>query len=151
MTTPRIRRLEMADTRALCDMVRALAAYHGDEAEIDGADIMRLCFGATPWLYVLVADARGTLCGYAAVSRRAKLHRAQQGLNLHHLYVSPGHRGMGVGRDLVAAARMMASQMNCTYLDVAADRDNVSAQGFYKGQGFSPIERPGLPFVLKID
>lgn len=78
------------------------------------------------------------------------LHRQGRSAQIDSLYLLAEHRGRGLGRRLVEAARDQARAWGCACLTLWVLRDNPSAQGFYRHCGFSPtgqtrtIQR-GLP------
>lgn len=118
-----VRKARVEDMGPLLQMIRALAAHHGDEAQISAANLWRDVFCAQPWVYVLVAegDGDGGLLGYAALAPRVQLQFARRGADLHHLFVHHDKRGQGVGQALIRAARTHAAGQGCSYLVVGTD------------------------------
>ena len=49
---------------------------------------------------------------------------------LNDLYVSPEARRQGVGRQLMEAARQMATEMDAAWIELATAKDNDRAQAF---------------------
>lgn len=47
-----------------------------------------------------------------------------------------GHRGQGLGRQLVEAAQAAARAHGCRRITLLTDGDNLRAQAFYAGLGF---------------
>lgn len=147
----RVRDAEPIDAARIVEMVEALAAHHGDSANVSLGELLRDIFGPTPWIYAVVAeDEAGVVIGYAVLSPLVKLQFGQRGLDLHHLYVAPSERGRGVGAALITAAKDKARALRCSYLAVVADPSNLAAQAFYDAQGFE--RRPSYPprFVYRI-
>lgn len=147
MTEITIRPLEADDLPQLLRMVRALAAFHGDTAQVTRADLARDCLGPAPWLQVLLAGQGGALCGYAALSPRVQLQMGARGMDLHHLYVDPARRGQGVGQALITAAARAARAQGAQSLLVGTAPGNAAAQGFYLSQGFRDVTRPSPRFA----
>ena len=142
-----IRSARAEDIPALCAMIAELAAHHGDTAPLDAETLERDLFGPVPWITALVAEAAGTLIGYAIL---VPLYRAQlgvRGMDLHHLFVRDAHRGTGIGRHLVAKAREQARRAGCTYLSVSAATGNFQAHRFYESQDFTPGPVTGMRYV----
>lgn len=58
-------------------------------------------------------------------------------LNLHDVAVRPGHRGGGIGKQLLAAAEAEARKLGCCKLTLEVRTDNVAAQRCYAACGFA--------------
>lgn len=125
-----------ADAERIIPMVEKLAAYHGDMPELTTDVLIRDIFGVNPWIYVLVAEAREGLIGYAALCGLTRLHFGLRGIDMHHLFTEAAFRGRGVGRSLVAASKIKATALSCSYLTVGTNPDNHKAQAFYESLGF---------------
>jgi len=140
MPNATIRPVRAADAFGLLQMVRALAAHHGDVAQLGLDRLMQDVIGPKRHFDVLVAEQGGALVGYAALQAIGRLQDGARGADLHHLYVAPDQRGQGVGRLLLDAAQQAATRQGATYLRVSAHVENVDAQGFYRATGW--VERP---------
>lgn len=138
MTRPTIRPARREDLPALLAMVQALARHHGDTPRLDEADLQRDLFSAQPWLSVLVADLPTGLAGYAALVPQAQLQNGLRGMDLHHLYVRPDDRNLGIGSQLIDAAVAHARRHGCAWLTVGAQPGNTAARAFYERRGFLP-------------
>ncbi|MBM7615883.1 GNAT family N-acetyltransferase [Alkaliphilus hydrothermalis] len=49
--------------------------------------------------------------------------------------VAPEYKGMGIGSQLINAAKAWAKERNCTQLKIETQNNNVAACKFYKSQG----------------
>ncbi|KEJ90898.1 GNAT family N-acetyltransferase [Sulfitobacter donghicola] len=129
-----------ADIPDVLQMIRGIAAYHGDEALITAADLRRDAFGPNPWLRVLVAKGQG----YVALIPLAQLQFGVRGIEIHHIFVKESARGRGVGRALINAAIEYAKGQEARYLSVGTHPDNLIAQDTYRAIGFdeSPVAGP---------
>ncbi len=71
---------------------------------------------------------------------------------MKRLYVSPKFRGLGLGRQLVAALLKKAKTANYQFMRLDTHPSMLAAQGLYKSFGFKEIERyndnpiPGIRF-----
>lgn len=142
-----IRTAKLRDLPELGAMITELAAHHGDAAAITTETLERDLFGRLPWITALVAEAGDRLIGYAIL---VPLYRAQQGargMELHHLYVRPGHRGTGIGRHLVSKAREQARMAGATYLSVSAATGNFAAHRFYESENFKAGPVTGMRYL----
>ncbi|WP_182912809.1 GNAT family N-acetyltransferase [Paracoccus onubensis] len=124
------------DAERIVQMVGKLAAHHGDTPALTADDLARDVFVANPWIYVLVAEARGELIGYSALCGLTRLQFGWRGMDMHHLFTEAAYRGRGVGRSLIAASKIKAIALSCSYLNVGTNPDNHKAQVFYEILGF---------------
>ncbi|NRB04502.1 MAG: GNAT family N-acetyltransferase [Rhodobacteraceae bacterium] len=145
-----VRPVKYADVAALRPMIVALADHHGDTARLTSGDILDLCFGTAPVLHVFVAAAGGQLLGYAACTLQAQLQRGCRWCDLHHLYVDAAHRGRGVGHALIQASAEFAASRSCVSLAVGTAQENVAAQRFYLGHGFTQRPSGGPRFRMDL-
>lgn len=146
----RIRAAHPSDGESLLQMVAGLASHHGDTSTLDAQALTRDAFSTPPWIHVLVAEGATGLIGYAALCPLYKLQYGQRGMDLHHLFVEADHRSAAVGRSLVAAAVSTSRDLDCHYLAVGTDRDNLAAQQFYEAIGFQRREADPPRFHLTI-
>lgn len=137
------------DIPHLLDGIARLAAHHDDSSTVTAADLTRDLFDPVPWMLALIAETANGIAGYALLLRLAQVQFGTRGMDLHHLFTWPAHRGTGTGQALVKAAQCLAREHGCTYLTVGTTPDNTSAQAFYLAQGFSP--RASYPrFAVKL-
>jgi len=145
-----IRPVAPGDLPALAALVAALGADHGDTVAPDAGALARDVLGPAPWLRVLVAEAGGTLAGYAALCPRAQLQFGLRGIDIHHLYVAPDARGWGLGRRLIDACLDLADSLGCGYVTVDAALDNRAAQAVYAACGFERIDPEAARFRRRL-
>lgn len=141
-----LRPARAADVFGVLQMVRALAAHHGDTAQLGMDALMRDVIGPGRHFDVIVAEQDGRLVGYVALQAIGRLQDGARGADLHHLFVAQDLRGQGVGRQLLDAAQEAAARQGATYLRVSAHIDNIEAQGFYRATGW--VERPANQVVM---
>ncbi len=103
-----IRHAHPRDLPELNDMIRLLAAHHGDPSATTPEQLERDLFGPVPWITALVAEGENGLIGYAILVPLYRAQEGQRGMDPHHLFVRDGHRGHGVGQHLVDRARDVA-------------------------------------------
>ena len=104
---------------------------------------------ADPGEGAFVAEVDGEIVGFAQVEPPAWNGRAA----VSHLYVSPAHRGHGVGRALLDALATHAGAAKARCLFVETQNVNYPAVQFYLATGFylcgldesfyDPVELPG--------
>lgn len=112
-----------------------LAALAALEREIFTDPWPRSAFASELHDVALVAEHDAAIVGYI-VARAI----ADEG-EIRNLAVAAGHRGRGVGRQLLGAglARLAARGARAVYLEVRAS--NRSAQEFYRRHGFCKVGR----------
>ncbi|MHB0952893.1 MAG: GNAT family N-acetyltransferase [Allorhizobium sp.] len=152
LTLPRppvvvIRSAKPRDLPDLNEMIAALAAHHGDASAMTPDKLERDLFGPMPWITALVADSGKGLIGYAILVPLYRAEHGKRGMDLHHLFVSDGQRGNGIGHNLVARAREIAKTAGCDYLSVSAATGNFAAHRFYENLDFIPRPVTGMRFM----
>lgn len=150
MTDLLIRDVTSADLPELLEMVQALAQHHGDAPQVTLADLRRDCLGDAPWLRVLVAARAGQMLGYAALCPLAQMQFGVRGMDMHHLFVVPQARGIGVGRRLIEASLTLARKLECRYMTVGTHPDNHAAGAVYQAMAFQPLPPSGPRFRIRL-
>jgi GNAT superfamily N-acetyltransferase len=139
------------DVESLADLIGQLAAHHGEAAQCSADHLRDFGFSGAPWVQFLVAEQGAELIGYACLTRRVQVSFARRIVDLHHLFIKQEHRGAGVGRALVAAARQGAQEAGAAVLTVGAQPGNPRAQGFYRDLGFRVARQGAVQFFLPLD
>jgi ribosomal protein S18 acetylase RimI-like enzyme len=99
------------------------------------AIVRRDAFGRRRAFWVLVAEARGRVVGYASFTVGYNTDVAAHELWMHDLFVVPAWRGRGVGRALVAAVAREATRRGLAGLEWGVRSTNTRALRFYRGLG----------------
>jgi ribosomal protein S18 acetylase RimI-like enzyme len=88
---------------------------------------------------VLVAEDEGDIVGmaYGEVEVPSRFSD-ERSLDLSGVVVRAGHRGKGVGRELVAEAARFATESGVAYVTLNTFSQNAHALGFWQAMGFSP-------------
>ena len=128
------------DVPALFDLIRELADYEKLTHEVTGSAeaLAADLFGAAPSDGALVAISGGSVVGYALFFPIYSTFRTARGMHLEDLYVTPDHRGKGLGRALLLGTAAQAVATGCARLDWNVLDWNISAIGFYAALG-API------------
>jgi GNAT superfamily N-acetyltransferase len=146
-----IREAQSNDTEEILRMVERMAAHHGDTSELVADALARDVFSAKPWVYLLVAEEKSGLIGYAALFGLAQLQFGARGLDMHHLFTETEFRGRGVGTNLVRACIYKSKALSCKYLAVGTHPDNLEAQAFYMSFGFKRRDSFPPRFIIRFD
>ncbi len=99
---------------------------------------------------VLVARVRetGAAVGVAVVRVQPSLWSPAAEAYLAELYVVPGQRGRGYGRELITEALRVARERGADYALVVTSEDDRLAQRLYEAAGFRRTEGDGGPLML---
>lgn len=145
-----IRAVERGDLAVLLDMVGALTQHHGDVARVTLTSLERDFFGPAPWYHGLVAVQDAKVVGYAAALPLGRLGYGARGLDLHHLFVQPDARGLGIGRALVLGVEDLGRRLDCSYVIIGTHPDNVAAQAYYQRLGYCPHDSLAKRFTKSL-
>ncbi|WP_448640893.1 N-acetyltransferase family protein [Geodermatophilus sp. URMC 63] len=129
-----IRRATPADAPEVAAMVAEIAAHEDQTAHVHVQDAQWRALLERPEVIVLLAERRGAAVGYVSAVRQLHLWTGGDVLNLDDLYVRPGHRDAGVGRQLMAALAGLAAPEQLL-IRWGMEVDNVDAQRFYRRLG----------------
>ena len=146
--------IEMATPRDLLRMqqlIRALSAFHGDDAQVTLEQLQNIFFGACPKGVAFLARADGETIGYAGVLETVAVHSAIPRFDIHHLHVVETRRSQGIGRALIAAAKEYATARGARGLTIGTDPKNATAQAAYRAMGLEEITGMGPRFWIEIE
>ncbi len=148
-TAIHIREAQPADIPLVLEFIRGLALYEREPAAVTAteADLLRDGFGPSPYYHCLIAevemaDAVESIesrqrqpAGFAFYFFNYSTWTGRPGLYLEDLFVNPEHRGLGVGKALLARVASIAVEKNCPRLQWEVLDWNTSAIDFYKSLG----------------
>jgi len=125
------------DTGRILAFIRELAAYEklAHEAVADEAGLARQLFGPTPRAEVLIAEVDGEAAGFALFFHNFSTFVGKPGLYLEDLFVRPQHRGLGLGKRLMARLAKLAVERDCGRFEWSVLDWNTPAIDFYRGLG----------------
>ncbi|AKS45413.1 Acetyltransferase (GNAT) family protein [Octadecabacter temperatus] len=121
-----------SDLPAIYDMICALCAYHGDEAQVGLLQLDDIFFGTSPTGTALIAKQGDTPLGYAGVTSATAIHERRPRLDIHHLFVIESHRARGIGKSLITAAKAHAISVDALRLTIGTDPGNETAIAAYR-------------------
>lgn len=128
-----IRQAELGDAAAVFALLEQFAMSHQPRRpDFEKNYELLLAESAYDDTDLLVADDDGTVIGYALATRILVLYANGPVCELSELAVAPGHRGHGVGRQLVEAVIGRAQVTGAVEITVPARR----AVGYYRRFGF---------------
>jgi GNAT superfamily N-acetyltransferase len=145
-----IRPAEPRDVPDIVDLITALADYEHltHMLEVTAEKLEPHLFGANPAAQCLVAELpadgeaptgdgapAGTVAGFALYFSNYSTFLAKPGIYLEDLFVLPQHRGIGLGRALLAHLAEIAVERGCGRLEWSVLDWNQPAIDFYQGLG----------------
>jgi GNAT superfamily N-acetyltransferase len=139
-TDDRIRRAQPSDVPAIVELVYALAEYEKapDECHLTADQLSTALFGPAPAAFCHVALADGEVVGCAIWFLSFSTWRGVHGIYLEDLFVSPLHRGSGLGKALLTALAQECVTNNYERLEWSVLDWNTPAIDFYKSVGATP-------------
>jgi GNAT superfamily N-acetyltransferase len=134
---PILRAAEPRDVAAIVGLITELAEFE-HLAHLVEATPERLhpqLFGQRPVAECVVADAGGTLVGFALFFTNFSTFKCRPGLYLEDLYVQPAQRGSGLGKALLRHLGRLAVERGCGRFEWSVLDWNAQAIGFYEKMG----------------
>ena len=132
-----IRPARRDDAAVVLDLIRGLAEYErlADECVATEHDVRESLFGQQPGAEVLLAQVDGAPAGFALFFHNYSTFLGRRGIWLEDLFVRPEHRGLGIGRELLARLAQLAVERRCGRLEWSVLDWNEPAIGFYRSLG----------------
>ena len=122
------------DAAVVAAMVREIAEHEDQSAHVHVDEELWRPLLARPDVTVLLAERGGAAVGYVSAVRRLHLWTGGDVLALDDLFVRPGSRDGGVGRQLMTALAAVAAPERLL-ITWGVEPDNVDAQRFYRRLG----------------
>ena len=137
-----IRRVRPDDVPAVVGLVRELAEYEkaAHEVRLTEEQLTAALFGDDPKLFGHVAEAGGAVVGMALWFLNFSTWRGTHGIYLEDLYVQPGHRGSGLGRELLRTLADLCVQRGLSRLEWSVLDWNTPSIEFYEAAGAVPMD-----------
>ena len=132
-----VRPVRPDDVPAVVGLVRELAEYEKalDEVRLTGEQLTGVLFGDSPALYGHVAEHDGEVVGIALWFLNFSTWRGTHGIYLEDLYVSPEHRGTGLGRELLRTLAAVCVERGYSRLEWSVLDWNTPSIEFYEKAG----------------
>ena len=138
-----VRPIRPEDVPAVVGLVRELADYERALAEVRlTEEQLRAClFGESPALFGHVAqDDDGAVVGVALWFLNFSTWRGTHGIYLEDLFVQPGHRGRGLGRELLRTLAAVCVERGYSRLEWSVLDWNTPSIDFYRAAGAVPMD-----------
>jgi GNAT superfamily N-acetyltransferase len=130
------------DVPAVVALVRELAEYERavDEALMTEEQLHAALFGESPKLFGHVAVVDEQVVGMAVWFLNFSTWRGTHGIYLEDLYVQPGHRGSGLGRELLRTLAEVCVENGYERLEWSVLDWNTPSIEFYRAAGAVPMD-----------
>ena len=137
-----IRPARPSDAADIHRLVRELADYErsADQVAATEDDLRRALFGEQPAVFALIAEHDGAVAGFALWFLNYSTWTGRHGIYLEDLYVTPGLRGHGYGRALLAELARICVDCGYGRLEWSVLDWNAPAIGFYASLGAVPMD-----------
>jgi GNAT superfamily N-acetyltransferase len=140
--TPRIRPAEPDDVPVILRLIRELAEYEKalDEVAATPAQLDAALFpvDGSPATFAHLAEVDGEVVGMALWFLSFSTWTGTHGIWLEDLYVSPAHRGHGLGQDLLSTLAQLCLERGYHRLEWWVLDWNTPSIGFYRSIGARP-------------
>jgi GNAT superfamily N-acetyltransferase len=137
-----VRPVRPDDVPAVVALVRELADYEKalHEVRLTEDQLTSVLFGDAPALFGHVAEHGGKVVGIALWFLNFSTWRGTHGIYLEDLYVSPEHRGTGLGRELLRTLAAVCVERGYSRLEWSVLDWNTPSIEFYKAAGALPMD-----------
>jgi GNAT superfamily N-acetyltransferase len=129
------------DAATLVNLVRELAVYERLEshARATSDDFRAHLFGPNRAAEAVIAEVKGEAVGFGLFFTTFSTFRGRPGIYLEDLFVRPEHRGLGIGKALLATVARHAVERGCGRLEWSVLDWNDPAIAFYVSAGARPM------------
>ncbi len=138
-----VRPIRPDDVPAVVGLVRELADYERALSEVQLTEdrLRASLFGDSPALFGHVAQGDdGAVVGVALWFLNFSTWRGTHGIYLEDLYVQPGHRGRGLGRELLRTLAAVCVERGYSRLEWSVLDWNTPSIEFYEAAGAVPMD-----------
>ena len=132
-----IRPATPADVPQILTFIRELAIYEREPDAVlaTESDLLRDGFGPTPRFTAVMADLDGHTAGFALYFTSYSTWLGHHGIRMEDLYVTPTHRGKGIGKALLRHLARVAVDQGCPRLEWDVLAWNTPAIAVYESIG----------------
>ena len=137
-----IRPATAADVPIVLELIRGLAEYERLSHLVSATDdtLRESLFGDVPSAEVLLAFEGDAAVAFAVFFHNFSTFLGLKGLWLEDIFVKPGYRQRGYGKQLLLAVARIAHQRGCGRFEWAALDWNKPAWEFYTSLGAIPMQ-----------
>ncbi|MER5418457.1 GNAT family N-acetyltransferase [Streptosporangium roseum] len=130
------------DVPAIIDMIRGLAEYEKalHEVETTTEQLHDALFGPSPAVFCHIATDGETVAGFALWFVSYSTWLGRHGIHLEDLYVHPGHRGAGHGKQLLVELARICVERGYGRFEWAVLDWNTPSIEFYRSLGAEQLD-----------
>lgn len=138
---PDVRAVEPEDVPRILELIVDLATYEraGDQVRATPEQLQAALFGPQPAAFALVAQADARVVGFALYFLNFSTWEGVCGVYLEDLYVTPEHRGHGLGKALLQSLAAIAVNRGYARFEWAVLNWNSPSIEFYRAVGAVPL------------
>lgn len=142
MTKIGLRTATERDVPLILSFIRELAEYERLSHEVVATEqlLRASLFGERPAAEVVIGNYGDEPAGFALFFHNFSTFLGRPGIYLEDLYVTPGLRGRGVGRAMLAYLAKLAKERGCGRLEWSVLYWNEPAIKLYKSIGATPMD-----------
>lgn len=132
-----IRPANIDDVPLILQLIRELAEYErlADAVRTTEDGLRDHLFGPQPVAEVLIGEVDDTTAGFVLFFHNFSTFTGRRGLYLEDIFVRPSFRGVGLGKQLMAALARIAVQRDCARFEWSVLDWNTPSIGFYRSIG----------------
>lgn len=132
-----MRPAEADDVGRIRELILDLATYErsAEQVKVTEEQLRTALFGLEPATYALVAEVEDRVVGFALYFLNFSTWEGTHGLYLEDLFVEPEHRGLGLGRALLAALAAIARDRGYARVEWSVLNWNQPSIDFYTRLG----------------
>jgi len=132
-----LRNAELKDVGAIVQLIRDLAEFEQltHLLQVTPEKLRPQLFGERPAAEALVAERGGEVVAFALFFTNFSTFLAQPGLYLEDLFVTPSHRGRGIGQAMLTRLARLAVERGCGRFEWSVLDWNENAIRFYQRMG----------------
>ena len=132
-----IRKAGRSDVEAITNLMHDFAAFEdlSEYFESTPENLAAVMFGDRSFVNGLVAEDNGEVVAYALFYPNYATFRGQRGMYLEDIFISPAHRGQGIGEAMLRRIAQISKEQGCERIDFQVLEWNQPAIGFYERLG----------------
>ena len=146
-----VRQAQPADLDLLVPLFEGYRAFYQCKPDAVSAReflSMRLDRGDSA-IFVAVDQSKSVGAGFVQLYPTFSSLRMRRAWILNDLFVEPGYRGLGVARQLMEAARVLAVETQSVTVTLETARDNHAARKLYESLGYQ-AEQTFMQYALDV-
>ncbi len=141
-----IRRFRRSDARATAELLRKLAAFHGEQAFGKPGHFLKYALGANKLSPTWLAVSGEKAVGFIVLDYGMNYLRGTLSTRVDLLFVEESHRGRGIGKALIAAAVRDALKKGCKRFTIGASSKNALSNKVYAKLGLTKRKKDHVDY-----